>query len=139
MVARGAPAEVAGESEEARRDLRWSYADSPFCTYGEEHLAPVRDLFDARPDVFGLDDGDDDGDDKGDEGDEEYELRLRAMETALAQLDAEGLFGTGEERHGVVIDVAVPSEGPDRDRTCRLNPPESLPPWLADQEACETR
>ncbi|CAM5308378.1 hypothetical protein STENM327S_06085 [Streptomyces tendae] len=107
-------------------DLKWSYADSPFCCYGEEHLEPVRPLFEARGDLFDLPD---------DEADAEFELRLRAMETAMARLDAEGLFGTGAGRHAVVVTVEVPSEEGDEERTLRLNPPEALADWAAEARA----
>ncbi|MET9278938.1 DUF4303 domain-containing protein [Streptomyces anthocyanicus] len=84
---------LAAESERqgcAPLDLKWSYADSPFCCYGEAHLEPVRPLFEARGDLFDLPD---------DAADAEFELRPRAMETAVARLDAEGVFGTGADRH----------------------------------------
>ncbi|MET7324390.1 DUF4303 domain-containing protein [Streptomyces sp. NPDC005549] len=88
--------------------------------YGEEHLEPVRPLFEARGQLSDLPD---------DEADAEFELRLRAMETAMARLDAEGLFGTGADRHSVVVTVDVPSEEGDDERTLRLNPPEALVDW----------
>ncbi|CAL9668131.1 DUF4303 domain-containing protein [Streptomyces sp. enrichment culture] len=117
---------LAAESERqgcAPLDIKWSYADSPFCCYGEEHLEPVRPLFEARGDLFDLPD---------DEADTEFELRLRAMETAVARLDAEGVFGTGADRHRVVVTVEVPSEEGDEERTRRLNPPEALTDWARE-------
>ncbi len=41
----------------------------------------------------------------------------------MARPDAEGLFGTGADRHSVVVTVEVPSEEGDEERTLRLNPP----------------
>ncbi|MER6324598.1 MULTISPECIES: DUF4303 domain-containing protein [Streptomyces] len=117
---------LAAESEQqgcAPLDLKWSYADSPFCCYGEEHLAPVRPLFEARGDLFDLPD---------DEADAEFELRLRAMETAVARLDAEGLFGRGDDRDAVVVTVEVPSEPGNEERAQRLNPPAALADWQAE-------
>ncbi len=119
-------------AEEAARQgcapsaIKWSYADSPFCCHGERHLEPVRPLFDARGELFDLPD---------DEVDAEFELRLRAMETAMARLDAEGLFGTGTDRHSVLINVEVPSEAGDEERALRLNPPEALTDWLTEAAA----
>ncbi|MGY1429159.1 DUF4303 domain-containing protein [Streptomyces sp. WAC06273] len=107
----------------APTDIKWSYADSPFCCYGERHLEPVRPLFAARGELFEMPD---------DEADAEFDLRLRAMETAMARLDAEGVFGTGAARHAVVVNVEVPSEGGDEERALRLNPPEALTEWLAE-------
>jgi hypothetical protein len=104
-------------------DIKWSYADSPFCCYGEQHLEPVRPLFEARGEIFDLPD---------DEGDAEFDLRLRAMETAMARLDAEGVFGRGADRHSVVVTVEVPSEPGNDERTRRLNPPRALTDWLVE-------
>ncbi|MEV7794369.1 DUF4303 domain-containing protein [Streptomyces sp. NPDC087512] len=105
-------------------DLKWSYADSPFCCHGEEHLEPVRALFAARGELFDLPD---------DEAEAEFGLRLRAMETAMARLDAEGLFGTGADRHRVVVAVeVVPPDTGNDERVLRLNPPEALADWLEE-------
>ncbi|MET9229011.1 DUF4303 domain-containing protein [Lentzea sp. NPDC003310] len=105
-------------------DVRYSYADSPFSIVGEEHLAPVRALFAARPQVFDLED---------DEAEAEYDLRLRAMETALRRLSDEGLFGVGEARARVLVLVEV-VPGDEENVPCarRLNPPgPALDAWLA--------
>lgn len=120
---------LAAESERqgcAPLDLKWSYADSPFCCYGEAHLEPVRPLFDARGDLFDLPD---------DAADAEFEQRLRAMETAVARLDAEGVFGTGADRHRVVATVEVPSEDGNDERPLRLNPPEAPADWAVETGA----
>ncbi|MFB6555283.1 DUF4303 domain-containing protein [Streptomyces sp. NPDC056405] len=109
-------------------DIKWSYADSPFCCYGERHLEPVRPLFEARGELFDLPD---------EEWEAEFDLRLRAMETAMARLDAEGLFGTGTDRHSVVVTVEVPSETGNDERALRLNPPEALTDWLAEAAVLE--
>ncbi|GAA4216737.1 DUF4303 domain-containing protein [Actinocatenispora rupis] len=105
--------------------VRFSYADSPFSIVGEHHLAPVRELFAARPEVFDLADDAESG--------AEYELRLRAIEAALRQLDAEGLFGTGTDRAEVlVLAEVVPGDEENADRARRLNPPgPALDAWLA--------
>ncbi|RSN45996.1 hypothetical protein DMC64_14730 [Amycolatopsis sp. WAC 04197] len=104
--------------------VRYSYADSPFSILGEEHLKPVRDLFAARPAVFDLDD---------EASDAEFDLRLRAMETALRRLSDEGLFGAGEARTEVLILAEVVPEDEDNvARARRLNPPgPALDAWLA--------
>lgn len=105
-------------------DVRYSYADSPFSIVGEEHLKPVREMFAARPEVFDLAD---------DASDAEFELRLRAMETALRRLADEGLFGVGEARANVLILVeVVPDDEDNVARARRLNPPgPALDAWLA--------
>ncbi|MYV98729.1 DUF4303 domain-containing protein [Streptomyces sp. SID3343] len=116
-------ATAAGGPGADAEELRWSYADSPFCTYGERHLAPIRTLFDARPQVFELPD---------DEGEDEYDLRLRAMVTAMARLDAEGLFGDGERRLSIVATVEVPGDDTDNAARARaLNPPAAVAAYVA--------
>jgi hypothetical protein len=66
----------------------------------------------------------------------EYELRLNVMEAALAELDAEGLFGIGPERDQVVVLVEVmPPDYTNTERARRLNPPSALETWL--REAAE--
>lgn len=111
----------------ARANLKWSYADSPFCDYGSEHFREVRLLFDARgaldpfaPEAWQA----------------EYTLRLSAMEEALARLDRSGLFGTGRQRAAIVINVeCMPPDHTNVQRALRLNPPEALTEWL--EEAAE--
>ncbi|GIH09261.1 hypothetical protein Rhe02_73280 [Rhizocola hellebori] len=116
-------------AEAARTDedwlmLKWSYADSPFYFYGGQHFAAVDRLFQARPQIDAC-------------SEEawacEYELRLRAMEAAMARLDHEGLFGVGQERLRIVITVEVaPPDHTNTERAMRLNPPEALTEWLAE-------
>ncbi|MER6667735.1 DUF4303 domain-containing protein [Amycolatopsis japonica] len=91
---------------------------------GEEHLKPVRDLFAARPDVFELDD---------EASEAEFDLRLRAMETALQRLADEGLFGVGEARaETLILAEVVPEDEDNVARARRLNPPgPALDAWLA--------
>lgn len=125
------PPYISAWSEEALAEtgdpveLRWSYADSPFCAYGyEEHFGRVRALFSERPVM----------DFKDQEASAaEYELRYRAMEHALRQLDGEGVFGTGHERSRIVVNAEVmPPDYTNTQRARRLNPPEALARWLAE-------
>ncbi|MFC3451629.1 DUF4303 domain-containing protein [Amycolatopsis speibonae] len=106
-------------------EVRYSYADSPFSILGEQHLKPARALFAARPEVFDI--ADDDA------SDAEFDLRLRAMETALRRLSDEGLFGVGEARTGALALVeVVPDDEENIARARRLNPPgPALDAWLA--------
>ncbi|KFU76753.1 hypothetical protein BB31_34650 [Amycolatopsis lurida NRRL 2430] len=105
-------------------EVRYSYADSPFSIVGEEYLTPVREMFAARPEVFDI--ADDDA------SEAEFELRLRAMETALRRLADEGLFGVGEARANVLVLVeVVPDDEDNVARARRLNPPgPALDAWL---------
>lgn len=112
----------APDQERERWLLKWSYADSPFCCFGEEFFEPVRKLFAMRPDVHSLDEI---------AGEAEYEERLRATETAISRLDSRGVFGVDEERSKIVVNVEVmPPDYTNTLRARRLNPPEAIRTWL---------
>lgn len=107
--------------------VKWSYADSPYFDFGSEYFAEVRRLFEQRPSLLTMDDA---------SRTAEYELRLSAMELGLAEVDANGVFGTGSERERIVINVeVVPPDYTNTERAIRLNPPEALKDWL--NEAAE--
>jgi hypothetical protein len=109
-------------------DLKWSYADSPYFGFGEQHFNEVKSLFSRRPQMnFAV-------------GraiwETEYDARLRCIERSLRQLDSQGLFGVGERRLGVVINAEVmPPDASNTERAIRLNPRGSLAEWL--EEAAE--
>lgn len=112
------------DKEDARFGLKWSYADSPGFCYGEEFFDVVKKLFAMRPGIESL---------HGAAWESEYELRLRAMETAMRNLDEQGLFGVGEQRLKIVINVEVmPPDFTNTLRAMRLNPPEAIRDWLAE-------
>jgi hypothetical protein len=105
---------------------RWDYTLTPLFPYGdEEHYAEVRRLLELRPDLDELDDP---------ESDAELAARMDAVEASMARLDAEGLFGVGEARAGVVVLVEnMPPLPVDTERALRLNPPGPLfQEWLRD-------
>ena len=55
-----------------------------------------------------------------------------AMEAAMAQLDAESLFGKDVERIQLVVCVEiVPFDPSNRDRVLRLNSTEAAAAWLS--------
>jgi hypothetical protein len=111
----------------ARFNLKWSYADSPFYCFGEEHFDEVRRLFRA---LGRLDFNDARAWQAG------YDFKMSVMEQALARVDAAGLFGTGAQRASIVINVEVmPPDHSNVERALRLNPPEALTHWL--NEAAE--
>lgn len=113
-----------GGDEGLRAELKWSYADSPYCCYGEEFFGEVRRLLTLRSDTGDRDSTNDHA---------EYELRLRAMEAAMARLDTEGLFGAGRERALIVVNAEVmPPDHTNVERALRLNPREGLEEWLAE-------
>lgn len=107
-----------------RAELKWSYADSPFYCFGEGHFSEVRRL---------LEEASDEGDRDWTSDAQELELRLAAMESTMGQLDAEGLFGQGEERNRIVINAEVmPPDESNVGRARRLNPQQALRDWLAE-------
>jgi hypothetical protein len=115
------------DKENAKWGLKWSYADSPFYCFGEDHFSEVNRLFSLRPIVYGLTD---------DKWKSEVILRMGAMEQAIAELDAQGLFGVGDTRRTIVVNVEVmPPDRSNTERAIRLNPPEAIEEWL--REAAE--
>lgn len=117
-----------GGDSELARELIWSYVDSPFFCFGEHHFNEVKQLLISRSDTGDRDSTNDLA---------EVDLRLDAMESAMAMLDAEGLFGTGVKRFGIFINAEVmPPDSTNVARARRLNPPEALEDWL--DEAAES-
>ncbi|MDR2920352.1 MAG: DUF4303 domain-containing protein [Tannerella sp.] len=111
-------------------NIKWSYADSPYCIFGEENFKDVTKLFFERPTMQELDD---------DDWDKEFNLRLQSMELAMKKLDEEGLFEKNQSRDSVCVLVEIMT--PDEINTkiaLRLNDPESkaMKSWLS--EAAET-
>lgn len=110
--------------EVLRSELKWSYADSPYCVYGEQYFAEVQKVTEQR-----------DMDETEDL--EEYEFRMDSMEKVMADLDKEGLFGSGERRKRIVVAAEVmPPEYENTERVLRLNEKENLTEWI--EEAAET-
>jgi len=79
----------AGRGPDVERELKWSYSDSPFYPVGHNYFDRVRALFDARPQPDFADPV---------AWERERDLRLRAMERAMARADADGIFGHGAKR-----------------------------------------
>ena len=103
-------------------ELRWAENDSPFDLYGDAGFAEVEDLFDTfgnpyeRPRAVN-------------------EALFEAIAGALADLDADGFFGTGPDRDAVVVNVTMPGhdEAEDLLESARaLNPPTALARYEAD-------
>ncbi|MGM9482302.1 DUF4303 domain-containing protein [Roseateles sp. NT4] len=110
--------------------LKWSYADSPYCGYGQHCFLEVIRLFELRPRMT--------HEMAWAAWEAEHQLRLDAMEMAMKQLDEEGLFGRGDERDGILIAVEVmPPDPTNAGRVRRLNPAGSpvLQAWM--EEAAE--
>lgn len=105
--------------------LKWSYSDSPYFMFGEDYFEPVERRFAELPDLFDL---------KPRQASAELKSRLKAMTAALAQLDREGVFGTGERRANLLlIAERVPPVASDKKRALKLNRRgPALDAWLAE-------
>lgn len=106
---------------------KWDYSDSPYAVYGyEEFFNEVNELLDQRADKLSEDEL----------YDVEWNIRVDSMEETMKRLDQLGLFGTGEDRKNVVINVEIaPPDGSEYDRALRLNPVSAL---LSEYlESCE--
>lgn len=76
--------------------LRWNAADWAYHLAGDEYFDGVDKLLAEAPDPYDLDDGACAAQVAG---------VFEACLSALAELDAEGVFGRGEEREGVVVNL----------------------------------
>ncbi|MFP3380346.1 DUF4303 domain-containing protein, partial [Bacillus sp. SIMBA_069] len=85
----------AGGSDLSERDLRWDVNASPYDLFGDEHFARLDPLFETWGSPY-------------DRAVAVNAALLAAMEGALADLDADGFFGTGRERDAVVLAVTMP-------------------------------
>ena len=111
-------------------EVKWSYADSPYCEFGyETYFDEVERLFDERPSADKLSDK---------KWDDELELRLAAMTEAMARLDREGLFARNQPRREVVVCAELmPPDASNAERIRKLNPPsEAVEDYL--REAAES-
>lgn len=116
----------AAAPEKARNWLKWSYADSPYWLFGESYFAPVLAQFLARPDPHSLNASHDFL--------REMQFRLAAMESAMRQLDQEGLFDfDGKRAERVILVEVMPPDESNTERALRLNRPSpGLARWLAE-------
>lgn len=104
--------------------IKWSYGDSPYFDYGSNYFESVRNSFNLRPPM----DWNDPAAWKS-----EFDLRLGAMEGAMARLDKKGIFGAGEKRLALLINVEVmPPDYENTLRAMRLNSKEALAQWLSE-------
>ncbi len=113
-----------GGGERARQEIKWSYAHFPYYAYGEKHFELVRKLFDdLGPLNFRSDTS----------SASSFDFRIEAMVAAMKCLDAEGVFGIGEGRDKIFINVEVfPPDSSNVERALRLNPAEAMKDWLIE-------
>lgn len=112
------------DKEEARL-IKWSYADSPYTMYKNDYFHNVEQIFESR-DIEYLHKKD---------LNNEFDFRINAMVTAMQQADANGIFGSGESRLNLLINVEVmPPDETNVIRAKELNPKNSkiLPIWIEE-------
>ena len=103
--------------------IRWSYAESPYLDFGSRHFDSVRRLFELRPQMNHMS--------SDVEWQHEFDIRVRAMEAAMKELNDQGVFGAGRDRSKLVINVEVmPPDYGNTQRAIRLNPLSALSEWL---------
>lgn len=105
-------------TEEDKGWWKWDYSDSPYVVYGyDEFFCEVSELLDQRADKLSDDEL----------YDVEWEIRIASMEEAMKRLDQSGMFGIGDERENVVINVEIaPPDYSEYNRALRLNAASSL-------------
>ena len=112
--------------EEEQKEIKWSYADSPYCCWKQDDFEKVKALLLSRKNIWTLDS-------KAFEA--EYNLRFEAMETAMGSLDKEGIFNINQKREQVVVLVEVmPPDYTNTERAYRMNDIDSIifSEWLAE-------
>lgn len=113
-------------TDEEKKWFKWSCSDSPYVLYGyDEFFHETQELLNKRTEKL-----------SSDNFDNEWDLRVNSMEETMKRLDRSGLFGTGDERKNIVINVEiVPPDGSEYHRAIRLNEMSSvLSEYL---ESCE--
>jgi len=104
--------------------IKWSYADSPYMCYGEEHFRKVDKLFANLPSVYSLPD---------EEWKAQFDFRLIAMELAMKRVDLENIFELNQPRKDVYINVEImPPDSTNTERALRLNKAEDIAKWLEE-------
>lgn len=99
--------------EKEREEIKWSYADSPYCCWKQEEFCKVEALLLSRKNVWDLD---------SEDFETEVNLRLKAMEIAMKRLDQEGIFQLNQERNEVIVLVEVmPPDYTNTERAYRMN------------------
>lgn len=116
--------------ERKLEEIKWSYADSPYCCWEQEKFKDVDKLLLSRKNIWNLD---------LEEFKTEYNLRFEAMEMAMKRLDREGIFGINQKRADVIVLVEVmPPDYTNTARAYRMNQVNSpiFMSWL--EEAAES-
>ncbi|WP_145324945.1 DUF4303 domain-containing protein [Paenibacillus xylanexedens] len=106
--------------------IKWSYADSPYCCFGDDNFDHIKEQFNERPSIADL---------ENDDWNQELDVRLKAMELAMKMLDDEGIFALNQPRESVCVLVEImPPDPINTEIALRLNRAESpaIQVWLAE-------
>lgn len=116
--------ECEDEDDDEADMIKWDESESPYFAWEQERFAKVEEMLNERSELR--------------DTDEEYELRFSAMEEAMKQLDADGLFSKNQPRNEIMVLVEViPPDYTNTERAYRLNDSgtEVFQEWL--EEAAE--
>lgn len=105
-------------------ELKWSYADSPYCGYGfEEYFQALDKVFYERIDNISSDE----------EYEKEIDYWLSLMEKVMKTLDNEKLFSEGKYRRDMIINAEImPPSETNAKRASRLNTKAAYQKWYKD-------
>jgi hypothetical protein len=102
---------------------RWSPCEWKYHDLGDDFFSAVNDWLIKYREMFDL---------------SHQNLMILTMRRVLSTLDSEKLFGEGEVREKVVLNIMQGDQGPDWIETARLlNPPSTYARWLAEVQAGE--
>ena len=108
-------------------ELKWSYADSPYCLYKyDEYWKVVEDMWWKRPHIHNL---------PYEQYVEEFTVRIEILVLAMKNLDNAGFFGLNQKRDDIFINVELaPPDKTNTERAQLLNPSTSviLKEWLVE-------
>lgn len=104
-------------------ELKWSYADSPYCGYGfDEYFKEIDKLFNERMDNVSDEDYDN-----------EIEYWLSLMEKVMKTLDKEKVFGEGQIRRDMIINAEImPPDDSNAQRAEQLNTKTAYKKWYKE-------
>ena len=107
----------------SEEELKWSYADSPYCGYGfEEYFKEIDKVFFERMEKVADEDYDN-----------EMEYWLSLMEKVMKTLDNEKVFGEGKIRRDMIVNAEImPPEDSNAERAERLNTKAAYKKWYKD-------
>jgi hypothetical protein len=104
-------------------ELKWSYADSPYCGYGfEKYFNEIDKVFCER--MNDVSEGD---------YDTEIEYWLSLMEKVMKTLDKENVFGDRKKRRNMIINAEImPPDDSNAQRAERLNTKSAYQKWYKE-------